>query len=219
MGSMLTKAAIVSTALSIVGNDDIQTKAEGWLDLILRAMALQWRFPDLAKQHTAAVGSGTGTIAYPADYGFLTPDITGGHVGTFTESGGSVSWVYPHSLGMVRDNPSHATGPGTPALVADDRINSRWILHPISNVGGTIALNYQSVPAIVASGAVVWYPNDMLLVEEIVSLAERDLRGSLVSVDIQVKEAAKRLALQSPSRGQLYVNAGPGAGLDRRIFK
>ncbi len=215
----LTKATIVSTALDIVGNTTIQTKAEGWLDLILDEVARGYRFPELERRHQASIADGADTIAYPSDYGFLVKDRTSRAEGRFAPSDGSdSSLLYVGSLGETRDAVSHvASGKGTPTRVADDRYNSQWILHPIASPAGTVYLNYQSVPAVVATTAVVWFPIDTAMVDAIVFMAEQRRRGGQITLAAAVQQAAKRLALSAPSRATLW-QGGSGSGLDPRIF-
>lgn len=217
----LSKADIVTRALEIVGITQIQTTAELWMDLLLEQLARDYRWPDLQKEHSENIGDGTEVVSYPSDYAFLTPDLRYQHVGTFQQSGSTGrSHVFLGSLGQTRASSLHTTdGKGTPGEVADDRLNARWILNPISNVAGTLRLEYQRIPPVVASAAVVWFPDDLALMEAIRSMAEQRQRGKLTAVTIQIKEAAKLLALRAPSRAQLFTMGGPGQGLDRRMFK
>lgn len=215
----LTKEVIVSTALGISGNTSIQTRAEGWLDLILDEVARGYRFPELERRHQASIADGGDTIAYPSDYGFLVKDRTSRAEGRFAPSDGAdSSLIYVGSLGETRDAISHvSSGKGTPTRVADDRYNSQWILHPIASPAGTVYLNYQRVPPVVATTAVVWFPVDTAMVHAIVFMSEQRRRGGLLTLDAAIKEAAKRLALSAPSRAALW-GGGSGSGLDPRIF-
>ena len=100
-----TKATIVSTALKLVGSaaSDLQAEAELWLDLILQDAAQNYRFPDIQRQHTAAVASGTSTVAYPTDYGFLVKDGTQrGAVGYLLDSNGTRSSVFERTLSDIQ---------------------------------------------------------------------------------------------------------------------
>lgn len=209
-----TKATIVSTALKLVGSaaSDLQAEAELWLDLILQDAAQNYRFPDLQRQHSAAVATGTSTVTYPTDYGFLVKDGTQrGAVGYLLDSSGTRASVFERTLSDIQI-PDAAAVP----VVADNRYAGCWAT--IMPVGGTLYLAYQAVPVAVASDAVVWYPNDLELVQQVKFLAEMYMRGNLLNVAAQVKEAARVLSLRAPSRLTLW-QGGPGADLDSRWFR
>jgi hypothetical protein len=213
--SRATKASLVSTALKLVGNAaaDLQTEGEVWMDLILDEAAGNYRFPEIQRQHTATIGGGTSTLAYPSDYGFLVKDGNQrGAVGYLLDSGGSRVPVVQRLVGDLR------IGESTCPAVAEDDYNARW-LTVMPDSGGTLLLEYQARPAPVASDAVVWYKNDLELVQQIKFLGEMYMRGSLLTVAAQVKEAARVLSLRSPSRMKLFTHGGPGADLDPRWFR
>lgn len=209
-----TKATLVSTALKLVGSAaaDLQAEAELWLDLILQDAAQNYRFPDLQSQTTGSVGAGLSSLAYPSDYGFLVQDGTQrGAVGALVDASGSRIAVYQRTLSDIQI-PAEASQP----VVADNRILARWITY--MPVAGALTLMYQSVPVAVESTAVVWYPNDLELVQQVKFLAEMYMRGNLLNVAAQVKESARVLSLRAPSRLTLW-QGGPGADLDSRWFK
>jgi len=217
----LSKAAIVAMALDLVGNSNpkFQIIVEGWLDLILDDVARNFRFPDLEKRHIAPIAAGADTLAYPSDYAFLVKDRTSRAEGVFVQSDGSRSLIYLASLGATRDHPDHtATAGGVPSQVADDPENQQWILHPVVSPAGTVKLNYQSIPANVASAAVPWFPDDEAMVEAVTFLAERRQRGGQTQLAKDLKEATLRLARASPNRAQLW-QGGSGSGLGPRIFR
>jgi hypothetical protein len=216
----LTKAAIVTRALEVVGIPRLQARGELWADLLLNHLAQTARFPELATTHSAAIGDGTETIAYPTDYGFLLRDATKGHVGVFTDSGGTKGNVWLYDGAEVQASTQRTTdGKGTPSGVADDRANSRWLLHPISNIAGTLLLNYQKVPAAVAAESAVWWPDDLALMEAIIAIAERHQRGRLVQVQQAISEQARAMVMRSPGRAQMWTTGGVGANLDPRFFR
>jgi len=219
MPSSWTKNQIATRATEIQGNTQNVAKAEYWLDAILREYALSYRLPELQKQHSAAIGDGTETIAYPSDYAFLLIDPRLRTVGKLVDSGGSASGLFLAGTG-VRSGLDHSTtGKGAPVEVGDDRLNSRWILHPISNIAGTVYLEYQHVPATAATGETVWFADEMALMEAVLFMAERYERGSLVVVSAAAKEAAKALYLRSPARAQMWVMGSVGSDLDPRVFR
>ena len=212
--SRSTKASLVSTALKLVGNAaaDLQTEGEVWLDLILDEAAGNYRFPEIQRQHTATVAAGTSTLAYPSDYGFLVKDGNQrGAVGYLLDAGGSRVSVVQRLLGELR------IGEASSPAVAEDDYNVRWLC-VMPDAGGTLLLEYQARPAPVASSAVVWYKNDLELVQQVKFLGEMYMRGNLLNVAAQVKEAARVLSLRSPSRTKLFTHGGPGADLDPRWF-
>ena len=94
MPSSWTKNLIATRATEIQGNTQNVAKAEYWLDAILREYALSYRLPELQKQHSAAIGDGTETIAYPSDYAFLLIDPRLRTVGKLVDSGGSASGLF-----------------------------------------------------------------------------------------------------------------------------
>lgn len=214
MPSRQTKAALVTMALKLVGNAaaDLQAEAELWLDLLLAELAGSYRFPELQRQHTASVASGLSSILYPSDYGFLVRDGNQrGAVGYLT-IGSSRTAVFERLASEIRI----PDAVGIPA-VADDRYHSAWLAFMPSD-GGTLALEYQSIPLTVDSTDVVWYPNDLDLIHQVKALAELYMRGSLLNVALQIKEAGRVLSLRSPSRVKLFTSGGPGSDLDPRWF-
>ena len=215
----LTKANIVTRALELVGNTAIQARGELWCDLLLDHLARAYRWPELQKQHAAAIGAGTSTVAYPTDYGSLVYNSDVGGVGVFQDSTGGRTPVLELVAPAARSTVDHTTdGAGTPAFVGDDRNGSRWILHPISNVAGTLYLEYSAVPVTIVSTGIPWYPNDLALVNALVDIAERHERGTMVSTEKAIADQAARLALGSPSRLKLWMGGGRGDGLDPRFF-
>jgi hypothetical protein len=216
--STKTKQAIVAMALDMVGNPRLQTMAEAWLEVILKSTARRYRFPEVEKQHSVAVTAGVDAVAYPSDYGFLVKDRTSRAEGIYVSSGETDGTpIYLASLGATRDSSAHS-GLGVPTNVADDANGLQWILHPTPSPSGTVKLNYNSIPADVASDATVWFPDDEALIEAICFIAERRQRGGQVTLATALREATMRLARASPSRAHLWLG-GSGSGLDSSIFK
>lgn len=211
MPSRMTKAQIVSTALKLVGTaaTDLQIEGELWLDLLLAQAAQTYRFPELEKTHTATVASGAATVATPTDYGSLVRDGNlRGAVGYILDAGAVKTPVYLRMLAEILQQ--------TALGIADDLSASQWQTYLDS--AGTLTLQYQANPVAVASTAVVWYPNDLELVQQIKVLAERYMRGKLLAVDAQIAAAAEVLGRRSLSRMRLFTQGGPGADLDSRWF-
>ncbi len=215
----LTKTEICSRALEVVGNTDILARAELWADLLLDETARTHRWPQLQKQHSVGIVNGTTAVDWPSDYGFLvySSEIPG--VGVFQDSGGGRTAILEMSGSGSRSNPLYSLdNRGTPQYVGDDHQNSQWILYPVSNVAGTIYLEYHSVPAAIASGGTPWYPNDLSLMNAIVDLAERHERGKLVNLEAAIKTLSSKLALAAPSRAKLWMGGGKQGALDPRWF-
>ena len=216
----LIKSDLVTRALEFT-DTGLQSTAELWVDLLLDSIARAYRWPQLQKQHQAAIVDGTEEVPYPTDYAFLTRDAAQGHVGYFKESGETGGLrVYPDNLGRLRGDPLHNTdNKGTPSFVADDPTNSQWVIHPISNVAGTLSLEYQRIPPVADSAAVVWFPDDLAMMQAVRSWAEQYDRGKLITVTIQEREALMARVLRSPARTQLWAQGGPGVDLDPRMFR
>ena len=203
----LTKAEIVSTALAIVGNKQIQATGEGWLDILLDEIARTVRWPDLQRQYSITIAPNQDTLAYPLDYAFLVPDRRSRAVGIYSPNDGSgATNLYLSSLGMSRDSASHqnTVGASSPMRIADDRDNRQWVIDPKPSLGGLLAINYQYIPAPVASGAVCWFPSDRALMDAIAFMAEVRGRGGQVNIQAALQTASMRRALGGPARAQLW---------------
>jgi hypothetical protein len=214
MPSRKTKAEIVSTALKLVGNAaaDLQTEGELWLDLLLDDAARNYRFPELQRQHSASVAAGLSTVLTPTDYGFLVKDGNQRGAVGYLAVGSSRTAVFERLASELRIPDANGQ-----CVVADDRYNAAWLAYMPSN-GGQLYLEYQAIPLAVASDAVVWYPADLELVQQVKFLAEMYMRGSLLNLAAQIKEAGRVLSLRSPARTKLFTSGGPGSDLDPRWF-
>lgn len=212
--SRQTKATIVSTALKLVGSSaaDLQTEAELWLDLILAEAAQTYAFPELQRTHTASVASGLSNTAFPTDYGFLIRDGSQRGAVGYLLIGSERQSVFQRTLSDLQIG---ATASGL--AVAEDRYASQFLCY-MGDQGGSLVLCYQAIPASADSTAVVWYPSDLELVQQVRFLAENYMRGNLIQVTAQLKEAARVLSLRSPSRTRSWNLGAPGADLDPRFF-